>query len=459
VPGDAHAHQLPPHLGRATLTGQVLDSPSVQGGRAVFSIAVTHIVSAATQPDGVPLSPAPVVSVRSAPEVVRAGDVVRVTGRLGEPRSRPGFPQAELLARRGVHYVVAASAVRVEDRPSTGAREMLLQARERLESAIRSNLPEPHASLTVGVVLGARSTLPADLRESLSITGTSHIVAVSGFNVAVVAAAIHLIAVRLIGRPWSAVPSVIAIWTYVLLVGAPPSAVRAGLMASLTLVAIAVGRLPDAITTLAVAAAGMLLWDPWLFFDLGFQLSVLATAGLVLFSVPLGQRLSALPRAIREPVAVALATHIVTLPLVLQTFHTLSLVAPLSNLLVGLTVPWLMLLGALLAVLGPIPGLGDLAALGAWLLASATLGAIEWTAALPGAVVYTGRLPVWLAIGWYVSLGLWAAAGSPDFRALAGRRLAPIAAIVGVTLALTPAAVAIAAGGNGSASVSSDFRA
>jgi competence protein ComEC len=454
APVDTFSQQLAPHLGRATLTGKVLDSPSIQGGRAAFSMEVTRITSAATPPDGVALSPTPIVAVRWAPEVVRAGDVVRVTGRLGEPRSRPGFPQAELLARRGVHHVLAASAAQVVDRPDTGARGMMVQAREQLEAAIRSALPEPHASLTAGVVLGARATLPADLRESLSITGTSHIVAVSGFNVAVAAAAVHLIAVRLIGRPWSALLSVVAIWMYVLLVGAPPSAVRAGLMASLALVAIAVGRLPDAITTLAVAGAAMLLWDPWLFFDLGFQLSVLATAGLVLFALPIGQRLAPLPRPIREPVAVALATHIITLPLVLQTFHTLSLVAPLSNLLVGLTVPWLMLVGALLALLGPIPGLGDLAALGAWSLASATLGAIEWTAALPGAVVYTGRLPVWLAIAWYVALGLWAAAGSPDLRALAGRRLAPVAAVVGVTLALAPAAVAIASGGNGTPSVS-----
>lgn len=450
---DAEQGPLSPYLGRVTLVGRVADAPTVHHGRATFALQVVQVVPDAPTAEPIDLSPAALVSVRWAPNIVRAGDVLEVRGRLAEPRSRPGLPLADRLARKGIHHVLTASSARVLDRPGHGLLEALRSVRARLESAIRGAIPDPHASLTAGVVFGARSDLPPALREALTATGTSHIVAVSGFNVVVVAAAMQLVALRLVGRPWSALPSVVGIWTYVLLVGAPPSAVRAGLMASLAVVASVVGRLPDAITTLAVAAAAMLLWDPWLIFDLGFQLSMLATAGLILFATPISARLTVLPTLARGPVAVALATHLVTLPIVLHTFNTLSVVAPLSNLLVGFWIPWLMLLGVLLAVLAWVPGIGDLLGWATWLLASLVLWEIDWAAGLPGAVVFTGRLPLWLALSWYLALALWAAAGSPDIRSLAGRHLATVAAVGAFVLAFAPTAAALAAAPSGPVTV------
>jgi competence protein ComEC len=429
----------------ATLVGHVADAPTPQGGRFSFVLDVRAIETA----EGVRelADPPPRVLVRGVGVGVEYGDVLAVRGRLAEPRSRPGYPLAELLARRGIAHVVDFPSVRVRETARPSALGALYRARAGLESTLRTALPEPHASLVAGIVLGTRAGSPPELRSALAATGASHIVAVSGFNVAVVAALVQILALRLFGRPWALLPMLAAVWGYVLLVGAPPSAIRAALMASLAYVAQGVGRLPDPITTLALTAAAMLGWEPRLLLDLSFQLSVAATAGLVLFAAPIGERLLALPRPIRDALGVALAAQVATLPIILATFQTLSLVAPFVNLLIAPVVPLVMFVGGLLAAVGSVAGLGELLAWLTWALVGYLLGVIDRAADVPNAVLYTGRLPVWAAVAWYALLLLWAAERSADVRAIVGRRPALRAALVGVTVAFLPATAALATPG------------
>jgi competence protein ComEC len=425
-----------------TLVGYVGDAPTPQGERFSFMLDVRAIET----PDGVRelADSPPRVLVRGVGEMVEYGDVVAVRGRLAEPRSRPGYPLAELLARRGIAHVVDFPGVRVREPARPSLIGALYRARAGLEATLRAALPEPHASLVAGIVLGTRAGAPPELRSALAATGASHIVAVSGFNVAVMAALVQVLALRLFGRPWALLPMLAAVWGYVVLVGAPPSAIRAALMASLAYVAQGVGRLPDPITTLALTAAAMLGWEPRLLLDLGFQLSVAATAGLVLFAAPIAERLLALPRPVRDALGVALAAQAATLPIILATFQTLSLVAPLVNVLIAPFVPLVMFFGGLLAVVGSVSGLGELLAWLTWALVGCVLGVIGWAADVPNAVVYTGRLPVWAAIAWYALLLLWAAERSADVRAIVGRRPALRAALIGATVALLPATAVLA---------------
>jgi competence protein ComEC len=436
-----------------TLVGRVADAPMALGPRTSFPLDVVRIVHRDGQAPIEQTGPLRVL-VRGGPLGVEYGDLVELRARVSAPRSRPGYPLSDLLARRGIRYVADATGGRVLEPAAPSLIGWLYTIRTGLERSLRSALPEPHASLIAGILLGTRSGVPPELRAALNATGTSHLVAVSGFNVAVVAGLIQLIAVRMFGRPWSLLPMLGGVWAYTLLVGAPPSACRAAIMASLVLLAAGVGRLPDSITSLVVGGALLLAWDPQLLFDVGFQLSMLATAGLVLFTRPVSDRLWFLPRSLADAVGVVLAVELVTLPIAVGVFHTFSLVAPLANLLVGFTIPWIMLVGGLLAVLGPLPGIGELLAWLAWVLVSYCLGAIRWAADLPGAVVATGRLSLGVAVAWYGSLLLWAVVGSPDVRALLGGHLPRRAVVVAATLILVPATVAVAAGPRGSTVVS-----
>jgi competence protein ComEC len=206
---------------------------------------------------------------------------------------------------------------------------------------------------------------------------------------------------------------------YVVLTGASPSVVRAALMAAAMLVARLGGSRAHAASALALAALVMLLAAPPVLWDVGFQLSLLATGGLIWFGAPIERRLHRWPAWIREPVALTLAAQLTTLPVILVNFERLSLVAPIANVLVVPFVPLAMLFGAVAAVAGLLDGPVHLPIIGAvltWLAGGAAwlvLRVIVWlgttVASVPNAAVDVSVPPA-LAIAWLPMLALadWA---------------------------------------------------
>ena len=225
----------------------------------------------------------------------------------------------------------------------------------------------------------------------MSATGTSHLTAVSGANVAMVAGSLIFVTGALVGRLPASLSAIVGVWLYTLLVGAPPSALRAATMATIALAAHGLGRQSDAVAGLALAVAALLAWDPGLASDLGFQLSATATAGLIVLSPALERRLGWLPGWLRGHVSVAIAAQIATLPLILGTFQRLSLVSLPANVLAAPTIVPIMGLGTLIALFGSIPLLDVALGWCAWLATSALLAVIQTAAALPGGVVAVGR--------------------------------------------------------------------
>ena len=191
-----------------------------------------------------------------------------------------------------------------------------------------------------------------------------------------------------------------------LLTGASPSVVRAALMAGALLVACLGGARSHAMSALMLAALLMLLVSPAIAWDVGFQLSALATAGLS-GSAPFAARLRRWPAVMREPVALTLAAQVTTLPVILLNFERLSLIAPLANVLVVPLVPLVMLGGGLAALAGAIGDTLPLAGLLEWLcgglafcLLRAMVAVGKAAAAVPMASVELAG-PPWLAFGWY----------------------------------------------------------
>jgi len=181
--------------------------------------------------------------------------------------------------------VIVCAHTRCEGSPHTGYVGDLLvvlgQWREKWVETLQRSLPEPMASLSAGILLGVKGQMPKQFYDALVNTGTLHIVAASGYNVSIVAT----IAMRVIGgfvsRNVAIVMGIVAIIVYVFLAGGSASVLRAGIMGSLTLVSFYFGRPAEANRLLFVTAGIMLLIDPILIFDIGFQLSFVATAGLL----------------------------------------------------------------------------------------------------------------------------------------------------------------------------------
>ncbi|HEY8475766.1 MAG TPA: ComEC/Rec2 family competence protein [Chloroflexota bacterium] len=396
----------------ATVRGVVAAPPQRDDRWTTFPIEVEEVVVPAGFDPSLQRALVRLPRARIAPSY---GDRVEVRGRLRPTQDVPGYPEARLLRRQGVGHVFESPRIVTL---GTGGGHPLLSAlhgvRQHVEARLRAVLPEPHASYLVGLLVGLRGGLPDSFRDDLQRSGASHLVAVSGYNITVVAG-IAAGASRSLGPLPSAVVALLSILTYTLLAGAPPSAVRAAIMGGALVVAQALGRPRDGLTWLLVAAAVMVAADPPVLLDLGFQLSFLATGGLLAFARPIARRLAPLPGAVAEPLASTLAAQLAVTPLLATVFPRLSLVAPLANVPLVALLPPTMLLGAITALTASVATpLAAPVAWVAWALLEASVEIVRFAARLPGASLATGLLPAEAAVGCYLALLIGAVAISPD---------------------------------------------
>ncbi|HET7091662.1 MAG TPA: ComEC/Rec2 family competence protein, partial [Anaerolineae bacterium] len=240
-------------------------------------------------PDADPFAVEGLVLVRADPlGDYRYGDRLEVTGHLQTPPEFATFNYRDYLAGKGIHSIVdqprVGRLVRDQGSPILAA---LYDLKDRARETIATILPEPQAALLTGILLGDESGIPQDVKDDFRATGTSHIIAISGYNFAVLLALASVPAVRLFGRRRAFPILLLLIVAYTAFVGASASVVRAAIMGGLVLWATYLGRQATALNSLFIAAILMTLLDPFTLGDVGFQLSFAATLGLVLYTRPL----------------------------------------------------------------------------------------------------------------------------------------------------------------------------
>ena len=262
------------------------------------------------------------------------GDEVEVEGSI---RERPDSPYGQYLERIGAVGTLTSRTLEIEPAPDDLGRR-LEGLRRGAGEALTRVLPEPEAGLAAGILIGLRDRVDRDLAAAFTTAGVSHVVAISGWNIAIVAAAIGAMAGRL-GRRRRSVVTILAIVAYVAFAGASASVVRAALMAGVVLLARETGRAGRAAAALGWAATLLLITDPSLIGDAGFQLSSLATAGLIAWATPLTAWIESigrgrLPHWLAESLGVSMAAQAATLPIILVSFGRLAILSPIVNLLV-----------------------------------------------------------------------------------------------------------------------------
>ena len=324
---------------------------------------------------------------------VEPGDHVIVTGRV---RERPDSPYGAYLDRIGAWGTLDARTLEVRQRP-TDPGTRLEELRRDAGELLTRVLPEPEAGLAAGILIGLRDRVDRGVAATFTTAGVSHIVAISGWNIAIVAAAIGAVAGGL-GRRRRTVVTTAAIIAYIAFAGASPSVLRAGAMAGVVLLARETGRAGRAAAALGWAVALLLLVDPGLIGDAGFQLSTLATGGLIAWATPLTERLDRwtrgrLPRWLRESLGVSLAAQAATLPVVLMSFGRLAVIAPAVNLLVvplvapAMAAGLVALLGGALVAVGAPAAIGMALAAPGWVALRVIIGIVDIAAAVPLASV------------------------------------------------------------------------
>jgi len=362
------------------------------------------------------------------------GQPLRVSGRLTAPSTANGTAYRESLQRRGIHSELFGAQVQTIAAPRQGnlLLRWLFAVRAKGEDILNRSLPEPYAALANGMLLGIEAGIPKELYGAFNATGSSHVIVISGSNVAIIAGALMGVGARLLGRRRALWPTLAGLACYALLVGGDAAVIRASIMGGLVVVAVAVNRRSTALVSLAAASACMVLLNPLMLWDVGLQLSSIATAGLILLVPPYthllhkflhgvgwtvqrlrltllstvaGVTTSFLPvtvlRAIvEEGLVVSLAANVMTMPLILLYFDRFSVVGLLTNLLIVPVQPMIMLAG-FLGVLAGAVGLGWIARLLLWLPYVGlvwTVGVVQWTASFPGANRWLfGFGPAWLA--------------------------------------------------------------
>lgn len=284
---------------------------------------------------------------------------------------------------------------------------VILKGKHALAEKISDLWPEPEASFMAGILYGYRGGL-GNLNEQFSRTGVTHIVAVSGFNISVIAT------ILITAATYACVPRQKAFWlvsvgivVFVIFTGASASVVRAGVMGIIALLAKHVGRSSRIGNVMLAAATFMVINNPLvLWSDAGFQLSFLSTLGLVYVGPLLEKWQKYLPTflGLQESLLSTMSAIIATLPLILYQFGRLSLVAPLVNVLILWVISWLMLAGTIAVVVGFVsPAFGAVIAWPAHIGMQYIITVVKWFAELPWASVEV-RAPAWAAIAAYAAL-------------------------------------------------------
>ncbi len=333
---------------------------------------------------------------------VSYGDTVQVSGTITIPKSFETdagriFNYTAYLQRQGITRQISFAELRITKSANHSLKGALFALRSAIESRIRMLVPEPESSLTLGMLLGGKSGLGDELTKVFTRAGIIHIVVLSGYNITIIAEAVRL-ALSRVPFYMRMFGSGTAIILFVIMAGADASAVRAGCMAVIALVARATGRPYVALRALVLTALAMALWNPLIiFYDPGFVLSVLATLGIIVLTDPISNKLTYIKwRFVREIVATSVAAYLAVLPYLAFQIGAVSVVALAVNPIVLPVVPLAMALGAVTGTLAFLNGY--LALLGAFplvLLLRAMIGIARAFSSLPFASVI---VPAWSGV-------------------------------------------------------------
>lgn len=279
-----------------------------------------------------------------------------------------------------------------------------------LSEQIKNLLPETQAALLSGILLGVKEDLPPEFKQALRNTGTIHIVVVSGQNLSMLAGFLMGL-VGFFGRRKTIILTLIIVWLYCLLTGLQIPVIRAGIMVTLAFLAQLTGREQTGWWILCISAILMLIYQPNWLLSISFQLSFVATLGVVVVAPVLFRSINFLPNLLKQDLVVSLSTWLLTLPIIAINFHQASLLGILVNSLILWTIPLIMITGTIAVLtsfllfpiallLSFIPGI----------LLTYFIYIVSFFNTLSMSSVYVPKIPLMVWLGYYLIIAgiIWA---------------------------------------------------
>lgn len=283
--------------------------------------------------------------------VLSHGDTLTLVGKIETPQNE-GY--SKYLAARGIGGTMYFPRMLSHKEGGASLHRELFGIKRAVVAIFSRALPVEHSALLSGITLGEREEFSKELKDAMSKSGTSHITALSGYNITVVSSAMLAVFAFFIDRKRALVFALAAISLFVIMTGAEPSVVRAAIMGSILLLAQRAGRRYSARNAIALTAFFMTLYNPYvLSFDAGFQLSFAALLGMLYISpILLPHRNEEGFFGVRESAAHTVAAQAAVFPIISSYFGTASLTSILANVLIVGVIPLTMFLGFALGAIG-----------------------------------------------------------------------------------------------------------
>jgi len=352
-------------------------------------------------------------------QVFHYGEILRLRGKLKTPPENEDFSYRDYLAAQHIHsYMSSAEVTVLPGRGGNPFSRAMYTIKDKSLANIYHIFPDPESSLMAGILLGVDTGLTQELQQAFKNTGTAHIIAISGFNISIIAGLFVAFFSKFLGPRRGSILAIVGIVFYTLLVGADAAVVRAAIMGSLALFAKQIGRRQFALNTLLVVALGMCLWNPLYIWDVGFQLSFFATLGLILYADPFSQFANRIitkyfptstaqkfAELFSEFVLLTFAAQLTTIPIMAYHFQRISLVSFLANPFILPAQPAVMILGGLAVLLSLIwLPLGQIAAWVTWPFVVYTIRVVEMFGRIPHGTIFLGDLSIWFVAAFYAVL-------------------------------------------------------
>lgn len=379
---------------KVTINGYIDDEPDINGLKSQFIFRAKELIV----PDKIfEVNESTLIKTNSFPKH-QFGDELSVSGALQLPQNFKDFDYVQYLKNKDVRTVMSFPkinntklALGFDTSFKIALYSKLFKVKELFENAVNHSLPEPYAAYINGILLGSRQDIPQSIKDEFNKTSTTHILAISGYNITIIAEALLAALVLVMHRRRAFWVSVAVILLFTVLTGASASVVRAAIMGLLLLFANGYGRFYDARNGITAAAGLMVFLNPFiLVFDIGFQLSFLAVLGLIYIYPILERKIKKLPEmaGLKESLLMTTSAQTLVFPLLIYYFHQFSLVSLPANILVLPLMPLTMLFGFLTSVGGIIfAPLGRAMGLFALGLGFYQLAVIKWFGSLSFAAI------------------------------------------------------------------------
>lgn len=391
----------------------VTDEPDIRDGHVNLMIDFEKLITGDITTN---LDSRARITVESYPEW-EYGDRVLISGELLKPKTFSNdetgkeFNYPAFLAKDGIYYQMFYPDISIVDKGNGNfVKDILFSFKKRFLNNISKVIPEPQASLLGGLVVGAKQSLGNDLLDDFRTTGIIHIVVLSGYNVTIIAESI-MNALSFAPRLWASGVGALSIIFFAIMTGAGATIVRASIMALLVIVARSTGRRYEITIGLFIAGFVMLLVNPKiLIFDPSFQLSFLATLGLIYAPTLFDKYTKWIPQTfnVRDFTVATIATQLFVLPLLLFQMGQLSLVALPVNVLVLGIIPVTMLFGFLTGLVGFASiALSFPLAFITYVFLQYVLSVVDLFSSLPFASANIQNFPIWLMLLVYCVYGIW----------------------------------------------------